>query len=1071
MKSCASVLQSGLHALAALIILSSGGLASPGSPGAPFLIEDCGPCVGDIVVLGWDPVPGAQYYVVLADDLPVSSPINRFYWAQPRGEVAQTITVIAGDSSGQSAPGPGFVIPSSPAPPAVPDGVVIAPNPYPPGTGSLTVSANPVPEADEHHIWLNGERRSIVGPLEATFSPSPGVIRVASVGSCAETHSPAFIVSNKNCQDYGSLSQGEHIIDSVDTPGQAFALTTLDNHVFIADGTAGFSVIDYSEPSALLDLGSTGVPGEVTGIAAAPGLLAVAASESGLHLYDVSDPLNPVWTGTADTDGSAFAVTIVGSLAYVSDIDGGLAIVDISQPTAPLVVGTAPTPGDVWGLTLDGGIAYLAAGYSGLQVADVSNPAAPQLIGSFDTPGDASGAQKLGNWLYLADGQDVLVFDVSVPASPVLINTIATGNQSYALLIHDDFLYVADRDGYTRVLDLLSDPSEPGVVGDLVSPGEPFGLVQDSDLLFLADFSEGLHVCYLQCREREPILLAHPWDDGTRPCGGEGRFDFLFQDGFPSRPVFEYTVRVVGDSVATFTAADFEVFNLPGEGAAEISISENSSADCTLSFKVQDPLSSGISGDWLLFSLAVQGQSGGRAEITVSEAQFFDGLEQEIILGPNSGVAMDFDCVSPDSVANLGQELVGGQLSLSWNDPPDADLGEIHIFRGKYHDQALGSAYPAYGSDAHNSIPADHATYADYLLDPAWEFLTSVPAGTGHYQYSAPDRGCYFHQILALDVVGQPGPPLANSPALLSYVLGDIMLPSDGQVSVGDLNLLGDTYRLASGHPQFNPEADIGPTSTGNNLGCPLPDGVVQFEDLMIFALGFQSVSTTKLAPHSSEGPVALHWKRLDPGSWACTLASPCPSLKGLQVRLLGDGPVMGEFIRGELLNRQASPVVIQKVAGAQPGVDLAVLGAGAGIEGTGELFRFNLGSTQHRLGLQIHVEGRDLANRVLPVDLNQALETSLPQADALGGNFPNPFNPSTSIPFTLARQGMVRLEIYGVDGRLTRTLVEGRRPAGRHSIEWDGKNSEGQNAPSGLFFYRLETGEFKRTRKMVLLR
>ncbi len=94
-----------------------------------------------------------------------------------------------------------------------------------------------------------------------------------------------------------------------------------------------------------------------------------------------------------------------------------------------------------------------------------------------------------------------------------------------------------------------------------------------------------------------------------------------------------------------------------------------------------------------------------------------------------------------------------------------------------------------------------------------------------------------------------------------------------------------------------------------------------------------------------------------------------------------------------------------------------------------------------------------------------------LPAATFLAQNFPNPFNPVTSIAFGLEDSGRVSLKIYDAAGRLVAVLVDGTRPAGRYTAAWNGKDRNGRPAASGIYFYRLTTGDFKRTRKMTLLR
>ena len=81
-------------------------------------------------------------------------------------------------------------------------------------------------------------------------------------------------------------------------------------------------------------------------------------------------------------------------------------------------------------------------------------------------------------------------------------------------------------------------------------------------------------------------------------------------------------------------------------------------------------------------------------------------------------------------------------------------------------------------------------------------------------------------------------------------------------------------------------------------------------------------------------------------------------------------------------------------------------------------------------------------------------------------GNFPNPFNPTTEISFSLPWASHVKLEIFNVMGQKVATLVDGRREAGEHVVQWDGSA-----VASGVYLYRLQTGDFVDTKKMILLK
>jgi len=96
--------------------------------------------------------------------------------------------------------------------------------------------------------------------------------------------------------------------------------------------------------------------------------------------------------------------------------------------------------------------------------------------------------------------------------------------------------------------------------------------------------------------------------------------------------------------------------------------------------------------------------------------------------------------------------------------------------------------------------------------------------------------------------------------------------------------------------------------------------------------------------------------------------------------------------------------------------------------------------------------------------------EIEIPRSFALHQNVPNPFNPTTTIAFDLPERANVKLAIFDVSGRLVRMLVDTDMSPGHKSISWNGKDTAGRKAASGVYFYRLETPSFEQSKKMILL-
>ena len=104
-----------------------------------------------------------------------------------------------------------------------------------------------------------------------------------------------------------------------------------------------------------------------------------------------------------------------------------------------------------------------------------------------------------------------------------------------------------------------------------------------------------------------------------------------------------------------------------------------------------------------------------------------------------------------------------------------------------------------------------------------------------------------------------------------------------------------------------------------------------------------------------------------------------------------------------------------------------------------------------------------DEEKKLLPSEENAA---ALPVKSVFLNNAPNPFNPSTTITYTLPERLLVTIRLYDAQGRLTRTLVSEERDAGPHAMAFDG-----EGMASGVYYYRLTAGRFVETRKLTLIR
>jgi hypothetical protein len=94
------------------------------------------------------------------------------------------------------------------------------------------------------------------------------------------------------------------------------------------------------------------------------------------------------------------------------------------------------------------------------------------------------------------------------------------------------------------------------------------------------------------------------------------------------------------------------------------------------------------------------------------------------------------------------------------------------------------------------------------------------------------------------------------------------------------------------------------------------------------------------------------------------------------------------------------------------------------------------------------------------------AKDSGLPAVARLNQNYPNPFNPTTTIAFELPRDSKVSLRVFDTRGRLVERVLDEVRPAGRHTVTFDGRG-----LASGLYFYRIDAGDYTEVRRMTLVK
>jgi len=134
--------------------------------------------------------------------------------------------------------------------------------------------------------------------------------------------------------------------------------------------------------------------------------------------------------------------------------------------------------------------------------------------------------------------------------------------------------------------------------------------------------------------------------------------------------------------------------------------------------------------------------------------------------------------------------------------------------------------------------------------------------------------------------------------------------------------------------------------------------------------------------------------------------------------------------------------------------------------EGTVATLVFNVDKGQKAQKVQMDVLMNESTTAALSAEVG-----ALPTEFALENNYPNPFNPTTTIKYQLPKDVRVNVTIYNIQGQVVRSLVNEDQKAGYYTIQWDGRSEAGVSVASGIYIYRINAGSFATAKKMVLMK
>nr|QBK93610.1 MAG: putative Ig domain protein [Pithovirus LCPAC404] len=280
-------------------------------------------------------------------------------------------------------------------------------------------------------------------------------------------------------------------LGSYDTPDKAYGISVNGTAAFVADWSGGLQIIDVSDPSNSIFLGS--YPSSASqSVVIRDDVAFMADLYDRFQIVNISDINNPTFLGSYFT-GNAHDLSVRDTTAFVA-IGSGLHIIDISDLSNPTPLVFYETPGQAYGVTISNTTVFVADYHEGLHIIDISDLNNPTFLGSYNTSGIASNVIVSGDIAFVADGADGLqIINVSDLNNPTFLGSYNTSGIAWDVDVRDTTAFVADQTGGLQIID-VRDPSNPTFLDSYDTPGSARAVTVSGTIAFVADWTSGLQI-------------------------------------------------------------------------------------------------------------------------------------------------------------------------------------------------------------------------------------------------------------------------------------------------------------------------------------------------------------------------------------------------------------------------------------------------------------------------------------------------------------------------------------------------------------------------------------------------
>ena len=454
--------------------------------------------------------------------------------------------------------------------------------------------------------------------------------------------------------------------------------------------------------------------------------------------------------------------------------------------------------------------------------------------------------------------------------------------------------------------------------------------------------------------------------------------------------------------------------------------------------------------------------------------QSVDGVLQSSDITVTEEPVRAIDDIAPEAVPALSAldapNDEGSRIALTWTLSP-SDLVLHGVVAG-----AIGPAAPQPVVGVHGYSIYRRAAGADGFV-----LVGQAEAGvTSFVDETALNGVRYTYQVRPYDLDNEPVSDIEQTAMAVRNIAVDSegraifgLFGADNRVGFDDFFILADLFGLTAGDEGFDPAFDLAPSA------------MIDFDDFFVFAdnFGRSTAGAGKRVPMLA-GLNADARMYLD----ARTAMPIVGEDFVLDVRLADFVAMKGYGLQ---VQYDASKLEFVQALTEQPlgGSELAAPQVLSDKEGVLALVAHGDIVSDGEVALSLVFRAKtEIENTVIEITDNQTYDSEFgfnrlalpapvqlqtrPEVFALANNYPNPFNPATTIKYALPQAADVELTVYNVVGQPVRTLVAEHQSAGRYVVEWDATNDNGHSLASGMYFYRLAVGgEFLEVKKMLLLK